>query len=247
MNSRPVIAAVAVAALVLAASASAVVPPPPKVAKAVAEANRAARRGKPLLLEVTLTIGEGQPTAATGTLVSHPTGLARLELKSHRGFVERHLLQGTAYTASRNGKLIGSPRRFLPPIFLLQGRSGEALIAAMESFGIASDDGVLGRVGDYDCFVFGGRLPLKSVEAGRQLPSMWVDLDSFDVVRIDAADGVRFRFGPAQDFSGIRVPRWIEIEMRGRETARLEILEASVANAPAAAFNQDWLTAAGAR
>jgi len=43
------------------------------------------------------------------------------------------------------------------------------------------------------------------------------------------------------------VPRWIEIEMRGRETARLEILEASVANAPAAAFNQDWLTAAGAR
>jgi hypothetical protein len=76
---------------------------------------------------------------------------------------------------------------------------------------------------------------------------MWVDLDSFDVVRIDAAAGVRFRFGPAQDFSGIRVPRWIEIETRGREKARLEILEASVANAPAAAFNRDWLTAAGAR
>ena len=98
------------------------VPPPPKVAKAVAEANRAARRGKPLLLEVTLTIGEGQPTAATGTLVSHPTGLARLELKSHRGFVERHLLQGTAYTASRDGKLIASPAtaacNHFPKLFL---------------------------------------------------------------------------------------------------------------------------------
>lgn len=245
MNSRFLIAVVAV--LVLAANASAMVPPPPKVAKAVAEANLAARRGNPLLLKVTLTIGKGQPTAATGTLVSHPTGLARLELKSHRGFVERHLLQGTEYTASRNEELIDNPRRFLPPLFLLQGRSGEALIAAMESFGIASDDGVLGRLGDYDCFVFGGRLPRKSEEEGRQLPSMWVDLDSFDVVRIDAAEGVRFRFGPTQDFSGIRVPRWIEIEMPGREAARLDVLEASVANAPAAAFNQDWLTAAEAR
>jgi len=247
LNSRPLIAATVVAGLMLAANASALVPPPPKVAKAVAEANRTARRGKPLLLKVTLTIGEGQPAAASGTLVSHPTGLARLELKSNRGFVERHLLQGTTYTASRNGDVIDSPRRFLPPFFLLQGGSGEALIAAMESFGIAADDGVLGRVEDYDCFVFGGRLPRRSVEAGGQLPSMWVDLDSYDVVRIDAAAGVRFRFGPAQDFSGIRVPRWIEIETRGREKARLEILEASVANAPAAAFNRDWLTAAGAR
>lgn len=247
MNPRSSIAAAVAAALMLAVSASALVPPPPKVAKAVAEANRAARRGQPLLLEISLTIGEGQPAAATGTLVSHPTGLARLELKSKRGFVERHLLQGTAYTASRDGQPIDDPRRFLPPLFLLQGLSGEALIAAMESFGIATDDGVLGRLGDYDCFVFGGRLPQKSVDAGRRLPSMWIDLDSFDVVQVDVADGVRFRFGPVQDFSGIRAPRWIEIETPGRETARLDILEVSVANAPAAAFNRDWLTAAGAR
>jgi len=247
LNSRSLIVSAVLVVLLFAANASAVVPPPPKVAKAIAESNRTARRGKPLLLKVTLTIGEGQPTAATGTLVSHPTGLARLELKSTRGFVERHLLQGTSYTASRDGKTIDNPRRFLPPIFLLQGRSGEALIAAMESFGIASDDGVLGRMGDYDCFVFGGRLSPKNEEAGRQLPSMWVDLESFDVVRVDSAEGVRFRFGPTQDFGGIRVPRWIEIESRGREMARLEILEASVANAPAAAFNRSWLTAAGAR
>ena len=247
MITRPLIAAAVVALLLAAAAAHAVIPPTPKVAKAVAEANRTARRGKPLLLKVTLTIGAGQPTAATGTLASHPTGLARLELKSHRGFVERHLLQGTAHIASRNGEPIDNPRHFLPPVFLLQSRSGEALIAALESFGIATDDGALGRVGDYDCFVFGGRLPRSGEAAGQQLPSMWVDLESFDVVRIDGADGVRYRFGPVQDFSGIRVPRWIEIEAQGRETARLEILEAAVANAPAAAFSRDWLTAGEVR
>jgi len=247
LSARPLIAVAAAVALGIAAVAHAVIPPPPKVAQAVAEANRVARRSKPLLLKVTLTIGEGQPVAANGTLASHPTGLARLELKSNRGFVERHLLQGTAYTASRDGQLIAEPRTFLPPVFFLQARSGEDLIAAMESYGIASIDGVLGRVGDYDCFVFGGRLPRKDEDAGLRLPSMWVDLESFDVVRIDGADDVRFRFGPVQEFSGIRVPRWIEIEARGREKARLDILEASVANAPAAAFSRDWLTAAGGR
>jgi hypothetical protein len=247
LRGRSFVAAAAAVGLVVAATAHALVPPSPKVAKAVAEANRAARRSKPLLLQVTLTVGEGQPVAATGTLASHPTGLARLELKSNRGFVERHLLQGTARTASRDGQMIDDPRQFLPPFFLLQSRSSASLIAAMESFGIASVDGVLGRVGDYDCFVFGGRLPQADEVAGRRLPSVWVDLESYDVVQIDGADGVRFRFGPAQDFSGIRVPRWIEIESPGRETARLEILEASVANAPAAAFSREWLTAAGAR
>jgi hypothetical protein len=245
--ARPLIAAAAVVALVIATASHAVIPPSAKVAQAVAEANRAAKRSKPLLLKVTLTIGEGQPVSATGTLASHPTGLARLELKSPRGFVERHLLQGTAYTASRDGRRIEDPRIFLPPVFFLQARSGEALTAAMDSNGIASVDGVLGRVGDYDCFVFGGRLPRKDEDAGLRLPSLWVDLETFDVVRIDAADGARFSFGPVQDFSGIRVPRWIEIESRGREKARLDILEAAVANAPAAAFSRDWLTAAGAR
>jgi hypothetical protein len=243
LTSRARIGAVAAAVVMLAATAQAVVPPTPKVAHAVAAANRNAHRTKPLLLKVSLTIGEGQPTAATGTLASHPTGLARLELKSNRGFVERHLLQGTAHSASRDGELIDDPRQFLPPVFFLQAGSGEALIAALESFGIASDDGVLGRVGDYDCFVFGGRLPRAEEERGRRLPSLWVDLESYDVVRIDGPDGARFHFGPVQEFSGIRVPRWIEIRAPGREVARLDILEASVANAPAAAFSRDWLTA----
>jgi hypothetical protein len=234
-------------AVVFATSAQAVIPAVWKVAQAVAEANRKSGRTKPILLEVTLTIGEGQQVAARGTIATHPTGLARLELKSDRGFVERHLLQGTSYTASRNGAMIPTPRHFLPPVFLLQARSGEALTAAMASFGIATLESALGRVEDFDCFVFGGRLPRASELAGQRLPSMWVDLDSFDVVRVDGRDGVSYRFGPAQAFGKIRVPRWIAIEAPGEEPVRLDIVSATNANAPAAAFGQDWLLAPAAR
>lgn len=229
-----------------ATTAQAVIPPSWKVAQAVARANRNAGRTNPILLEVTLTIGEGQPVAAKGTLATHPTGLARLELASDRGFVERHLLQGTSYTASRNGAMIAAPRRFLPPVFLLQARSGEALTAAMESFAIATTESALGRVEDFDCFVFGGRLPRTAEIAGRRLSSMWVDLDSFDVVRVDGSDGVSYRFGPSQAFGKIRVPRWIAIEAPGQKPARLDILAATKANAPAAAFGSEWLLAPGA-
>ena len=57
-----------------------------------------------------------------------------------RFFVERHLLQGNEYSASRDGKLIVSPRPFLPPLFLLQAKSGASLRAALSSFGVATFD-----------------------------------------------------------------------------------------------------------
>lgn len=237
--------AVMAAAAVLAgdsAPAGAVIPSASKIAEAVADANRGAGRNGPVLLDITLTIGDG-PAVATGVLATHPTGLARLELHSRRGFVERHLLQGNDHSASRDSEPIEQPRHFLPPVFLLQATSGAALSAALRSFGIAADEAVLGRIGDFDCYVFGGRLPPSLEQAGRVLPSMWVDLESYEVVRIDGADGVRYRFGPSQEFDGIRVPRWIAIEAPGEPPARLDILGAAPANAPAAAFGSGWLTA----
>ena len=223
------------------APARAVIPTAAKIAEAVAAANRSAGRSEPVLLEVTLTIGEGPP-AATGVLATHPTGLARLELRSRLGFVERHLLQGNAHSASRDGVMLDDPRHFLPPVFLLQATSGAALSAALASFGIAAEEAVLGRVGEFDCYVFGGRLPRSSESEERRLPSMWVDLESYEVVRIDGSDGVRYRFGPSQDFDGIRVPRWVIIEAPGEPAARLDIVRAAPANAPAAAFGMDWLS-----
>jgi hypothetical protein len=220
----------------------AVIPSAARIAGEVADANRSAGRSGPVLLDVTLTLGDG-PIAATGVLATHPTGLARLELQSNSGFVERHLLQGNSHSASRDGVMLDSPRQFLPPVFLLQATSGAALRAALVSFGVEPEEVVLGRIDDFDCYVLGGRLPRAAELADGRLPSIWIDLVSFDIVRVDGSDGVRYRFGPSQDFDGIRVPRWIAIEADGQAPARLDIVGASAANAPAAAFGLDWLTA----
>jgi hypothetical protein len=242
---RPLVASLLVWSLavgVWSAPARAVIPNAAKIAEAVAATNESAGRSEPVLLDVTLSIGDGSP-AATGVLATHPTGLARLELHSHLGFVERHLLQGNARSASRDGEMLDAPRHFLPPVFLLQATSGAALSAALGSFGIAAEEAVLGRAGELDCYVFGGRLPRFLESEERSLPSMWVDLESYEVVRIDGSDGVRYRFGPSRDFDGIRVPSWIDIAAPGEQPARLDIIRAAPANASAAAFGTDWLSA----
>ncbi len=225
----------------LASAASAAIPTAPKIAEAVAETNRISARAEPLLLDVELRIGSGEP-AARGQLATHPTGLARLELRSDANFVERHLLQGDDYRASRDGRLLDKFHPFLPPVFLLQATSGAALAAALESFGVSEQEVVLGRMGDHDCYVFGGRLP-GPPDAERLLPSLWVDIESYDALRIVRADGVEYRLGPVAVYDGIRLPRWIEIVTPEGFRARLEVLRAAPANAPAAAFQVDWLIA----
>ena len=235
----------ALAALLCAWAAAASVPGAQKIADALAEANQAARRAKPLLIDVRLRMGAGEPVAE-GVLATHPTGLARLELRSQSGFVERHLLQGNQHLASRDGEMLDSFRPFLPPLFLLQADSGAALRAALASFGVASGEAVLGMSGDRDCYVFGGRLPDTPEGQEQRVPSLWVDMDSFEIVQIDRHDGVRFRLGPEAVFDGIRLPRWIDIDAPGQSPARLEIVRAARADAPAAAFGADWLTAPAA-
>ena len=227
-------------ALLMGSSSLAAIPTAPKIAEAVAEANEVSGRAEPLLLEVSLRVGEGPP-AATGVLATHPTGLARLELKSQQGFVERHLLQGDAYRASRNGELLDEFHPFLPPVFLLQATSGAALSAALESFGVLRQEVVLGRLGEHDCYVFGGRVLGVPANEEQLLPSLWVDIESYDPVRIVRADGVEYLLGHVRVFDGIRMPSWIEIRMDGM-SARLDILAAEPADAPAAAFQSDWLT-----
>ena len=225
--------------LAVATAAGAMIPTAPKIAEAVAEANQMSSRAEPLLIDVVLRIGSGEP-AARGQLATHPTGLARLELRSEADFVERHLLQGDEYRASRDGRLLEKFHPFLPPVFLLQASSGAALAAALESFGVSEQEVVLGRMGDHDCYVFGGRLP-GPPDAERLLPSLWVDVESYDALRIVRADGVEYRLGPVSVFDGIRLPRWIEILAPNGFQARLEVMRVTPANAPAAAFQVDWL------
>jgi hypothetical protein len=231
-----------VALLALAPAAGAVIPDAQKIADAVAEANRDEGRSDPLLLDVTLSIGDSEPLA-TGILASHPTGLARLELHSPQGFVEKHLLQGSEYTASRDGRVLRSPRPFLPPVFLLQATSGVALRAALSSYGVSAAEVMLGMAGERDCYVLGGRLPLAADAEERRLPSLWVDMASLEVVQVDREDGVRFRFGPPTRFDEVHAPAWISIEVPGQPVARLDVVRAARADAPAAAFGTDWLLA----
>lgn len=228
------------------ASASAAIPSAEKIADAVAETNRLSGRSAPVLLEVSLRIGDGEPVA-TGVLASHPTGLARLELRSRRGFVERHLLQGNSYTASRDGQLLESSHPFLPPTFFLQAQSGAAFQAALASYGVASGEVALGRVEDRDCYVFGGRLPRGATGEERMLPSVWVDMETYQIAQIDRPGGVRFRFGPMRAFEGLQAPSWIEVVAPDRPNARLDVVRVAPATAPAAAFGMDWLTAPASR
>ncbi len=232
----------AAACLVSLGPASAGTPSSDKLAGAIAEANRKAGRAKPLLLEVSLRIGDAPPSAS-GTLATHPTGLARLELRGSEG-LERHLLQGNRYAASRDGELLVTPRPLLPPLFLLQEDTGTALRAALASFGVAASEIGLGLADDRDCYVIGGRTLQIADQIAPSLPLLWVELGSFEVVAVDRADGVRYRFGPAGRFDGVSMPRWIEILMPGEPPARLEIQRVAKANAPAAAFGQDWLSGA---
>jgi hypothetical protein len=226
--------------LAAAVAARAAIPSASKVERAVAEANRAAGRTEPLLLDVRLQIAGGG-ASATGVLATHPTGLARLELESAMGFVERHLLRGTEYRASRDGRKIDDPHPFLPPLFLLQTSSGEALAAALASLGMAADEIVLGRIGEHDCYVIGGRQERDEQGQEALRPSLWVDMRSHDPVRMVGADGTEYRLAEPQSFKGIRLPRYIEIDPPGPLRARLEVLGATQADAPAAAFQPGWL------
>ena len=241
-SKRRAVPVLILALVLLAPAAWAVFPNAQKIADALASSNRAAGRGDPLIFDVTLRIGDSGPLA-TGVLATHPTGLARLELLSEQGFVERHLLQGSEYSASRDGKLLRSPRPFLPPIFLMQSTSGAALRAALASFGVSGGEVVLGLAEDRDCYVLGGRLPPGADGEERRLPSMWIDVDSFELVRVDRQDGVRFRFGPSANFEGIRAPSWITVESPDEDPVRLDVDRVARANAPAAAFGRDWLLA----
>ena len=234
--------ALLLATALVSAPSGAVVPGAEKIIAAIAEANDESGRSVPLWFEVEMEIGDSEADAS-GTLASHPTGLARLELNSRHGFVERHLLQGNAYRASRDGDVRDEPLPLLPPLFFLQASDGAMLEAALDSFGVEIDEAVLGRIGERDCYVVGGRSPLDASGTEAPRASIWVDHRTFEVLRIDRRDGVRVRFGPAASFDGIIAPSWVAIEIPEKPLFRLEVTRVAPADAPAAAFALEWLTA----
>jgi len=169
----------ALVALVVAAPVvGAYVAPPERIHGAIAETNKADGRDQAVRLELTMQVGE-RASVARGELVSHPTGLARLELRGVGGLVERHLLQGNERSVTRNGMPVDDPRAFLLPFFLLQADRPETLRAALTSFGVLVDQVGLAECGDSDCLVIGD--PARALP--RPDPPEARGLDAYEAIR----------------------------------------------------------------
>ena len=144
----------AVVLLGLALPVAAVVPKADRIADATAKANQAAARTQALQLELMLRVGDREPVGS-GQLVTHPTGLARLELRNAGGLTERHLLLGNEHLASRNGRTLDAPRAFLPPLCFLQVDSPATLAQALSDFGLDLEAASLAPCGQAVCYVLG--------------------------------------------------------------------------------------------
>jgi len=141
-------------ALMAGAVAEAVIPTPERTLQAIAGVNRASGRTQALQLDMTLRVGDAPPIAS-GELISHPSGLARLEIRGYDGRVDRYLLSGDELTGTMNGRPLTRPGPLLQPIFLLQPGSGSTLRTALEVFGVRTSSIGLAPCGEADCFVIG--------------------------------------------------------------------------------------------
>jgi hypothetical protein len=230
-------------AVLISLPARAYFPSPPRIAAAVAEANREAGRPRVLEVGVALYRGSSEEPVATGELLSAPGGLSRLELRSPRGDMERHLLRGKKLLASRDRSALDAPRPFLPPFFLLQAASGKALTASLLTLGVSAHEVALGYEGEHDCYVLGGRASSSRAAVLSLRPALWVDQESLEPVRFDRGDGVRFRLGPSADFGSVRLPSWIEASDLHGFVGRLEVLGAREVSAAPESFHPGWLSA----
>lgn len=230
------------AVLGLAAGVNAYVPPTGRIANAVAKQNEPSGRTTTLTLQVELQFEGDTEPAAAGMLSSSPEGVARLELRSPRGFTERHRVAEGRSEAARDGQALAEPRSLLPPFYLLQAGSGAKLRTWLLELG-GGDQTALGYEGNHDCYVIGGRDPVVAPGSAPGRTALWVDQESLGVVRIDVRGGARFRFGPAKAFGDVLVPSWIEVEEPGQTTARLRVLGARSSAAAPGAFEPAWLLA----
>lgn len=224
------------AALALAAPAAALVPAPEKLVAAAGRANFEARRTLPLRLGVALHTqlpGEGAEPIATGELVSEPAGPARLVLVGRNGVREEHVQSQGRIRATRDGEVLSQPRALLPPVRLLQLRFGKSLRGALRQMGVNTGVSEMGRSPDRDCFVVGGR-SRGPVGGAPPRPSVWLDAYSFEIVRVDRADGARFRLGPPKKFGERQLPAWISLEQEGKPPLYLELRSAAPAASGAA-------------
>lgn len=152
--SRGVALALALAVVGSSPIAHAFIPEADRTLREIARVNRSSGRSQAIQLEVTMRIGERDPVAR-GQLITHPSGLARLELRGFSGRIDRYLLSGRELAGAKDGLRIARPQPLLQPLFFLQPSTSSTLETALETFEVLSDVIGLATCGDQDCFVIG--------------------------------------------------------------------------------------------
>jgi hypothetical protein len=140
--------------MLVASVAIAFIPQVERTMRAIAKVNRTSGRTQAIQLKLTMSVGDRGPIAS-GELISHPSGLARLEIRGYRGRVDRYLLSGAELLAAKDGRRLDHPQPMLQPFFLLQPSTETTLRAAIEAFGVQSEWIGLAPCGEQDCFVIG--------------------------------------------------------------------------------------------
>lgn len=189
----------------------------------------AARRASiaPVRVEARLDgIGENWPERVV--LELHPRLGARVS--DERG--ERWLL--------REGRLTAGTRSpappWLPELDVLFAPDLVALGKLFAELGIDPSVNELGRCGERDCFVLGGR------KADAQL---WLDKETFDVVELRLASRRRIEFAPPQAWSGTRFPAEIRVNDEWGRIATLRVeTAAKAADLRADDFSSRWVDSA---
>jgi hypothetical protein len=213
--TRALLGAIAIAAYVL---------PGDRVLEQVA-----ARRASAPALRVEARLeGIGESWPARVVLELHPRLGCRVSDERNERWVlhDGHVALGTRMPAPP----------WIPEIEVLAAADVASLAKLLGELGIDATRSELGRCGERDCFVLGGR-------ASRA--QLWIDKDSFEVVELRLADRRRIEFAPARAFGGTRFPGEIHVHDEWGKIATLRVESAGRAtDLRAEDFTRRWVEVA---
>lgn len=211
--------------LLAAIPASAWIPEPERAWSAIASANTTSGRGRSLDFPVAL-IGADGKVSGTGRLRIESSGASRLELDLADGGAEMHERRGAEYRVTRGGRPVERAPRLLPPLDLLQATTATGVAEALRAIGGNPAQVDLGIEGAHDCWVLGGRD--RGAFESNTRPSLWVDQETQQPVRIDDAGGAQYRFGDAvARAGGVRFPSRIDVQESGWPLWRIQVQSAA--------------------
>ncbi len=193
--------------------------------------------GERVLLQLATLREKLPPLRIEATLISEESDWPQqVRFELHPEFGYRISDESGGRWLVRAGRVVATSEpdvpEWIPALEILVLRLDEELRAWLDWARIDFTVNQLGRCGEMDCFVVGGRA------ASRQL---WIDKDRFEVLRWVAGRGRGIEFGPWTSWGKLRFPSLIRIVDRDETFAEFEIDR--VVSAPAlseADFTPEW-------